>query len=146
SLLEAIEELLLVVSPEGTILFASSKFRDLTGEPAEDLVGCSVTSLFVPEDSSAVRRLLREASFGPKANGRCRLQTKHGEHRWFDAVARDRSLDPAIQGLLLILSDASAAYRMESERQVISEVVHALNATSNLDQLLSHIHQSLKGV
>ena len=35
---------------------------------------------------------------------------------------------------------------MEAERQVIFEVIHALNQTSNLDQLLHHIHQSLKKV
>src|SRR5580765_6141347 len=35
---------------------------------------------------------------------------------------------------------------MEAERQVISEVVHALNQTANLDQLLEGIHQALKKV
>jgi hypothetical protein len=35
---------------------------------------------------------------------------------------------------------------MESERQVISEIVHALNQTANLDQLLDGIHQALKKV
>jgi two-component system cell cycle sensor histidine kinase/response regulator CckA len=36
--------------------------------------------------------------------------------------------------------------RMEAERQVISEVVHALNQTANLDELLRGIHQALKKV
>jgi two-component system, cell cycle sensor histidine kinase and response regulator CckA len=35
---------------------------------------------------------------------------------------------------------------MEAERQVISEVVHALNETANLDELLAGIHQALKKV
>ena len=41
---------------------------------------------------------------------------------------------------------AAALQRMEAERQVIFEVVHALNQTSNLDQLLGRIHQALKKV
>jgi len=41
---------------------------------------------------------------------------------------------------------ATALQRMEAERQVIFEVVHALNQTSNLDQLLGRIHQALKKV
>lgn len=41
---------------------------------------------------------------------------------------------------------AAALQRMEAERQVIFEVVHALNQTSNLDQLLNGIHQALKKV
>lgn len=36
--------------------------------------------------------------------------------------------------------------RMESERQVIAEIVHALNQTANLDELLAGIHQALKKV
>jgi PAS domain S-box-containing protein len=35
---------------------------------------------------------------------------------------------------------------MEAERQVISEIVHALNETANLDELLRGIHQALKKV
>jgi two-component system cell cycle sensor histidine kinase/response regulator CckA len=41
---------------------------------------------------------------------------------------------------------ATALQRMEAERRVIFEVVHALNQTSNLDQLLGRIHQALKKV
>jgi len=36
--------------------------------------------------------------------------------------------------------------RMESERRVIGEIVHALNQTANLDELLAEIHQALKKV
>src|SRR5215469_2623645 len=36
--------------------------------------------------------------------------------------------------------------RMESERQVIAEIVQALNQTANLDELLAGIHQALKKV
>ena len=36
--------------------------------------------------------------------------------------------------------------RMEAERQVIAEIVHALNQTANLDELLAGIHQALEKV
>src|SRR5690349_1208902 len=36
--------------------------------------------------------------------------------------------------------------RMEAERQVIGEIVHALNQTANLDELLAGIHQALRKV
>lgn len=41
---------------------------------------------------------------------------------------------------------AASLRRMESERQVIAEIVHALNQTANLDELLAGIHQALKKV
>jgi two-component system, cell cycle sensor histidine kinase and response regulator CckA len=146
ALLSALEELLLVVSPEGTILYSSSGLAGLLTDAPEQLAGQSVYRLFVEQDRPAIKRLLCECSYASKTRCRCRLQTEDGGDRWFDVVARDCSLDPAVQGLLLVLSDASAAHRMESERQVIAEVVHALNETSNLDQLLCRIHQALKGI
>src|SRR5216683_1085495 len=42
--------------------------------------------------------------------------------------------------------DVTDLHRMEAERQVISEIVHALNQTANLDELLQGIHQALKKV
>jgi hypothetical protein len=51
-----------------------------------------------------------------------------------------------VDGLVASFLDVTALHRMEAERQVISEVVHALNQTSNLDQLLDGIHQALKKV
>jgi transcriptional regulator with GAF, ATPase, and Fis domain len=41
---------------------------------------------------------------------------------------------------------AALLRRMEAERQVIAEIVHALNQTANLDELLAGIHQALKKV
>ncbi len=49
-------------------------------------------------------------------------------------------------GIVVSLLEITDLQRMEAERQVIFEVIHALNQTSNLDQLLRHIHQSLKKV
>jgi PAS domain S-box-containing protein len=146
SLLDSIEEHVLVVSVRGGILFASSSFGELVGRSADECIGHAIVSFVHEEDRPLAQRVLRESSLTPKARGRCRLRTKHGDFRWFNLVAQHRLKDPTVQGVFLALSDASAAHRMEAERQVISEVVHALNETSNLDQLLGRIHQALKGV
>src|SRR6267143_734219 len=47
---------------------------------------------------------------------------------------------------LSLIFGTSDLHRMEAERQVISEIVHALNETANLDELLRGIHQALKKV
>jgi hypothetical protein len=69
-----------------------------------------------------------------------------GNWRWFEAVARDCSSVPGIEGTVVSFQDVTDLHRMEAERQVISEVVHALNQTANLDELLAGIHQALKKV
>jgi hypothetical protein len=148
SLLGTLNELLAIVSPDGAILFASTGFESQLGYSPDELIGRPFRKLLNEQDAKAMsqRMLTAGRSATEKTPARCRLKTKDGDWRWFDAVAHSRLKDPAIEGIVLVLSDASAAHRMELERQVISEVVHALNETANLDQLLSRIHQALKEV
>src|SRR5260370_18721072 len=51
-----------------------------------------------------------------------------------------------MNGIVVRFRVVTDLQRMEAERQVISEIVHALNETANLDELLRGIHQALKKV
>jgi hypothetical protein len=77
---------------------------------------------------------------------RCSLRSKSGQWRCFDVVAVNRLQDPNVQGILLSCQDVTEFERMEVQRMVLSNVVHALNETSNLDDLLHQIHGALKKV
>jgi hypothetical protein len=148
TLLDAARELIAILSPDGMIQFATQGFARILGHRTEDLVGRPITSLLHANDAAGFRERLRElaASGGGTFNGRCRLQSKDGSWRWFDAAARDCTNLPAIEGIVVSYQDVTDLQRMEAERQVISEVVHALNETANLDELLAGIHQALKKV
>src|SRR4029077_10901267 len=78
--------------------------------------------------------------------GRWRLRSKTGEWRWVEATISSCPINSNVDGLVASFVDVTGLHRMEAERQVISEVVHALNQTANLDQLLEGIHQALKKV
>jgi len=148
SLFDTLNDLFAILSPGGSILFVSPGFETQLGHAPESLIGRSLADLLHEQDAPAVQQRLQSAGRGSRKKllARCRLKTKDGDWRWFDAVAHSRLKDRAIEGIVLVLSDASAAHRLESERQVISEVIHALNQTANLDQLLCRIHQALKEV
>jgi len=148
SLFDTLNDLFAILSPGGSILFVSPGFETQLGHAPESLIGRSLADLLHEQDAPAVQQRLQSAGRGSrkKLPARCRLKTKDGDWRWFDAVAHSRLKDRAVEGIVLVLSDASAAHRLESERQVISEVIHALNQTANLDQLLCRIHQALKEV
>jgi two-component system cell cycle sensor histidine kinase/response regulator CckA len=148
SLFDTLNDLFAILSPGGSILFVSPGFETQLGHAPESLIGRALADLLHEQDAPAVQQRLQSAGRGSrkKLAARCRLKTKDGDWRWFDAVAHSRLKDRAIEGIVLVLSDASAAHRLESERQVISEVIHALNQTANLDQLLCRIHQALKEV
>lgn len=148
SLLDSVRELITILSPQGTILFANAGFTRLLGHPTEDLVGKSILSVLHGSDVAGVRECIGELvnSGGGSINKRCRLQCRDGSSRWFDALARDFTNVPGIEGIVVSYQDVTDLHRMEAERQVISEVVHALNETANLDELLAGIHQALKKV
>jgi two-component system, cell cycle sensor histidine kinase and response regulator CckA len=148
TLLDSSSELIAILSPQGTFLFANSAFTRLLGFPPEELLGRSVVDLFHCTDASGVQRRLHDLSLsgGGTFGGRCRLQSKDGSWRWFDATGRDQTHVPGIEGIVVHFRDVTDLQRMESERQVISEIVHALNQTAKLDELLRSIHQALKKV
>jgi PAS domain S-box-containing protein len=148
TLLDSARELIAVLSSEGVVLFANAAFTRLFGHRAENLVGKSILGFFHPSDAVGVRKRLGELAMsgGGTFGGRCRLQSKEGGWRWFDVVGRDHTNVPGIEGIVVSFLDVTELHRMESERQVISEIVHALNQTANLDELLLGIHHALKKV
>ena len=148
TLLDSTRELLALVSADGSILYANERFNHVLGHSADQLTGKSIYSLFHPNEVAAARRQLQDlsASLGSSVRTRCRLQSKDGSWRWFDAVAHNHLHDPGAEAIIVSFLDVSELQRMEAERQVISDVVHALNQSANLDQLLHRIHQALKKV
>jgi len=100
------------------------------------------------DDAEGARECLRGLRAGGqgKSGKRCRLRSKDGSWHWFDAVAHDQITQTGIEGIVVSFRDVTNLQRMEAERQVISEIVHALNQTANLDELLRGIHQALKKV
>ena len=148
TLLDSVRELIAILSPDGNIQFASEGFARVLGHRSEDLVGGPMASLLHPNEASGFHKHVREVAGGNGGanNCRCRLRSKDGGWRWFDATARDHTNLLAIEGIIVTFRDVTDLQRMEAERQVIAEVVHALNETANLDELLSGIHQALKKV
>ena len=148
SLLESSRELMALLDLHGVILFANSRFSQVTKLPSEELPGNSIFDLLHPGDAAECRRCMEHLlqSGGEMEPRRCRLQSKDGSWRWFEVVARDVTNVPGFKGIIVSLQDVTELQRMEAERQVISEIVHALNQTANLDELLYGIHQALKKV
>ncbi|HKV64707.1 MAG TPA: PAS domain S-box protein [Candidatus Acidoferrum sp.] len=148
TLLDSLQELLTILSSDGIIQFASASFSRILGQRAEDLVGKPILELVHPNDAERTLSCLQDllASGPGKLAGRCRLRSKDGNWRWFDVEACNHSRTPGIEGMVVSFRDVTHLHRMEMERQVISEIVQALNQTANLDELLGGIHVALKKV
>jgi len=148
TLLDCARELLTILSADGMVLHASAGSTRALGLRPDEVVGRTFSDFVHPDDLKETRnRFQGVASLANETRkGRCRLRGKAGEWRWFEATFSSCLKNPSIDGIVASFLDVTALHRMESERQVISEVVHALNQTANLDQLLDGIHQALKKV
>jgi len=116
-------------------------------EPAQ-LLGKTLDLLHHPAEFRTIREQFaaHQAIPGQKISGRCRLCSKDGSWLWFDYEFINHLQTPGIEGWLVSYRNVTDLRRLEAERQVISDVVHALNQTSNLDELLRQIHQALTKV
>jgi two-component system cell cycle sensor histidine kinase/response regulator CckA len=148
SLLGSTRELLALLDSDGSVLYANEGFGRVLGYFSGDLVGKPIINLLHPDQQPRARARLKELSESPGAwfNARCRLQRKDGLWRWFDVSAQNHLRYPGVEAIVVSFLDVTDLQRMQEERQVISDIVHGLNQTSNLDQLLLSIHQSLKKV
>jgi len=147
-LLDSTQELIAILGPDGTVQFANATFQNVLGYRLEELLGRSIHAIVHALDVDIVRERLRgvAAVSGASISERCRFRCRDGSWRWIQFTCRNRLDEAQFEGLLFHANDVTDLHRMESERAVNSEVVHALNETANLDQLLTRIHGSLKRI
>ena len=148
ALLSLSRDLLAVVSAQGDFLFVNDSFGRVLGYSPDDLIGKPLSWLHPSAEGKSISEKFAAlvAQDDATVSCRCSLRSKSGQWRWFDVVAVNRLQDPNIQGMLLSYHDITEFERMEAQRMVLSNVVHALNETSNLDDLLHQIHGALKKV
>jgi two-component system, cell cycle sensor histidine kinase and response regulator CckA len=149
ALLAATRELLAIVSASGQFLFVNDNFSRVLGYSPQELVGKSFLSLHSASDAGLIQQKFLSvvsARNDDTVSCRCSLRAKSGQLRWFDAVATNRIANPDVHGILISYQDVTEVQRMEAQRLVLSNIVHALNQTSNLDELLFEIHDALKKV
>jgi two-component system cell cycle sensor histidine kinase/response regulator CckA len=148
TLLDHAKELIAILGPDGTFHFSNSAFLKLLGYPSEELLGRNLFALAHSLDLEQMRECVNRIASATDSSlqQRSRLRNKDGSWRWFELTYRSGAPEGKIDGVLLNGVDVTEQHRMEAERQVIADVVHALNETSNLDQLLKRIHDALKQI
>ena len=147
-LLDSARELIAVLGVDGSLRFANRSFHSTFGDLSETLLGQRITNFVHALDVSTLRDNIAEISLKPEAlrSDRCRFRGRDGSWRWIQFTCWNKLPTPGFEGILFHGSDVTDLQRMESERQVNSEIVHALNETAHLDQLLNRIHCALKRI
>src|SRR5215471_2587394 len=148
ALLDSSSDLLAIFQSDRTLSYVNESFTRVLGYTEKELLGNTLDSMHYPFELREVWKKFNEAETARdrKISGKCRLRSKEGLWLSFDFQASYHLLSGGLEGLLVAFRNVTDLQRLESERQVISDVVHALNKTSNLDELLTQIHQALKKV
>jgi len=147
-LLDSTRELIAILGTDGTVHFANGAHREILGYRVEELTGRTIYAIAHALDVGAFRQCMTEIADTPgrAISQRGRFQCKDGSWRWIQYTCQNPQKEATVDGILFHGCDVTDLQRMESERRVNAEVVHALNETSNLDQLLTRIHDSLKRI
>ncbi len=148
SLLGSTRELLALLSRDGSVLYASEGFGRVLGYFNSELVGTPIVNILHPDQRAAAQDCIDKLAANPGGwiSHNYRIQRKDGTWRWFEVSSQNHLRYPGVEAIVVSFLDITDLRRMQEERQVISDIIHALNETSNLDQLLLSIHQSLNKV
>lgn len=126
--IDVLDELVVFVNLDRTILRCNEAFRQLTGRTFQELVGQPLAEvLFGAEQSDATEELLR---------GHNKLGRLPGRDRWFRFVAHPVHRGPLLEGTVHVIEDVT-------ERERMMRISEATSAMENMSQWLSGLRHEL---
>ncbi|HUJ38967.1 MAG TPA: PAS domain S-box protein [Candidatus Acidoferrales bacterium] len=137
-------------TPEGAYLSANSACARLCGYPSPEALLESVRDVTTDVYADPARRAEYQKQIeenGEVRNFEYEIRRRDGSRIWVSESSRAvRSPDGSIAFYEGSAEDITERKRDETERHAISEIIAGVSSTSNLDELLSLIHQSLRQV
>ncbi|MFL6231197.1 MAG: PAS domain S-box protein [Pyrinomonadaceae bacterium] len=118
----------------------------VTGYSCDEIRGMNFRQITAPEFIARVRGMLKRKLRGEETTTcyETEIITKSGGRLLLEVSTQlIHNGDGAPVGVQGIARDVTARKRMEAERQVLSEIIQGVNATSNLEELLALVHRSL---
>ncbi len=129
ALIENSNDAISVIDPYGCILYASPSTEKLLGYSLKSLIGQNAKTIMHPEDiataDESVILLLKKP--GDSTIFRSRYQHKDGSWRWFESIATNLLLDPAIKAIVINYRDVTERVLAEQKKdEFISIASHEL--------------------
>ncbi|MBS0393418.1 MAG: EAL domain-containing protein, partial [Proteobacteria bacterium] len=117
SLIANASDVIMIVTTDGTLRFASAAAERTLGLRPERLVGGNLLELWTGEDTERLRAFLAEvAAAGGATVGPAELRLERGDGRSvIEVVGSDLTGDPAVEGLALNLRDVTERKGLEEQ-------------------------------
>jgi len=115
SLVQNSSDLVTILAPDGTILYASDSAQRIVGYSPGELVGTSLLSYLGGDDARTVQRLLQTGNGKSDSAGPVEfsLRRSDGSPVWLEAVGTNLLNDATIRGIVLNARDVSERKRAD---------------------------------
>jgi two-component system cell cycle sensor histidine kinase/response regulator CckA len=113
SLVQNSSDLVTIVGPDGTILYASDSAERIVGYTPASLVGTSLLEYLEQADLGQVSGLLQSGNGKPSGPVEFTLRRPDGSPVWLEAVSTNLVQDPLIGGIVLNARDVSERKRAD---------------------------------
>ena len=119
ALIEKSSDMILVLDGEGRYQFWSRSAAEVLGWTAEEKVGQSALDLVHPDDRPRIAQVLEKILAIPGGASRdvLRYQHKDGTYRSIEAMARNLTHDPSVQGIVINGRDVTTQRQLEEQFQ-----------------------------
>ncbi|MCA1632423.1 MAG: PAS domain S-box protein [Acidobacteria bacterium] len=131
---------------EGNYTSMNSAGEALTGYSCDEIRRMNFRQITAPEFVERVRGMLEKELRGEETTTcyETEIVSRAGARLNLEVSTQlIRAGDGKPCGIQGIARDVTARKRLEAERQVLSEIIQGVNATSNLEELLALVHRSL---
>ncbi len=116
SLVQNSSDLVTIVAPDGSILYASDSAERIVGYSPTSLVGTTLMDYLAPDDAEQLRALLQNGDGTLSGTGPLEfcLRRSDGTPVWLEAVGTNLLTDPTIRGIVLNARDVSERKRADT--------------------------------
>jgi len=141
SLIENASDLIVILSEDDRVRYASPSLKRLLGYSSEEYVGRNVFDLVHPEDLPRVLEAARRSNEMQGGNGtiECRYRHQDGSWRVLEVVGTNLLDDPDVQGTVLNARDITDRRHAEELLRIQRDLAVALATTHRLDECLDRV-------
>ena len=127
ALLEDSSDVILLVNPEGRVIFASDSVEHLEGCTAKDLLGRAVTDRVHPSDAGRLRAAVERCARAEVARAFVEYRQQHLDGTWRhrEATVVNRLAHPGIAAIVLTYRDVTERKQAEREHAHLAAIVES---------------------